>query len=48
MFHPFFINRQIICLFNKRRNVQGWCDSPLTELGIIQAGLLQSILKLTI
>ncbi|MGG7620735.1 histidine phosphatase family protein [Bacillus coreaensis] len=25
-------------LFNKRRKVQGWCDSPLTELGIIQAG----------
>jgi broad specificity phosphatase PhoE len=24
-------------LFNKRRKVQGWCDSPLTELGIKQA-----------
>ena len=24
-------------LFNVRRKVQGWCDSPLTELGIAQA-----------
>ncbi|MDE5052793.1 phosphoglycerate mutase family protein (plasmid) [Niallia taxi] len=24
-------------LFNKRRKIQGWCDSPLTELGIKQA-----------
>ncbi len=24
-------------LFNLRRKVQGWCDSPLTELGINQA-----------
>lgn len=24
-------------LFNARRKVQGWCDSPLTELGIKQA-----------
>ena len=24
-------------LFNVRRKVQGWCDSPLTELGIRQA-----------
>lgn len=24
-------------LFNVRRKVQGWCDSPLTELGIKQA-----------
>ncbi|WP_419880420.1 histidine phosphatase family protein [Peribacillus sp. B-H-3] len=24
-------------LFNKRRKVQGWCDSPLTELGVKQA-----------
>ena len=24
-------------LFNKRRKVQGWCDAPLTELGIEQA-----------
>ncbi|RAS77256.1 histidine phosphatase family protein [Priestia endophytica] len=24
-------------LFNQRRKVQGWCDSPLTELGIKQA-----------
>lgn len=24
-------------LFNVRRKIQGWCDSPLTELGIAQA-----------
>lgn len=24
-------------LFNLRRKIQGWCDSPLTELGINQA-----------
>lgn len=24
-------------LFNKRRKIQGWCDSPLTELGMRQA-----------
>ncbi len=24
-------------LFNKRRKIQGWCDSPLTPLGIQQA-----------
>jgi broad specificity phosphatase PhoE len=24
-------------VFNKRRKVQGWCDSPLTKLGIQQA-----------
>lgn len=25
-------------LFNVRRKIQGWCDSPLTEIGIKQAG----------
>ncbi len=24
-------------LFNQRKKVQGWCDSPLTELGVKQA-----------
>ena len=24
-------------LFNVRRKVQGWCDAPLTDLGIEQA-----------
>lgn len=24
-------------VFNARRKIQGWCDSPLTELGIAQA-----------
>ena len=26
-------------LFNVRRKIQGACDSPLTELGIQQAGI---------
>lgn len=24
-------------LFNKQKKIQGWCDAPLTELGIQQA-----------
>ena len=24
-------------LFNKQKKIQGWCDAPLTELGIEQA-----------
>ncbi|MBZ9537239.1 histidine phosphatase family protein [Cytobacillus oceanisediminis] len=32
-----FLMRHGQTLFNKRRKVQGWCDSPLTELGIKQA-----------
>ena len=27
-------------LFNVRRKVQGWCDAPLTKLGIGQAIIL--------
>ena len=26
-------------VFNVRRKIQGWCDSPLTELGRAQAGV---------
>ena len=26
-------------IFNMRRKIQGWCDSPLTELGKAQAGV---------
>ena len=26
-------------IFNVRRKIQGWCDSPLTELGRAQAGV---------
>ena len=32
-------------LFNKRRKIQGWCDSPLTELGIEQAKAAREYLK---
>jgi len=32
-------------LFNVRRKVQGWCDSPLTELGIKQAEIAAEYLK---
>lgn len=33
----FYLMRHGETLFNKRRKIQGWCDSPLTELGIRQA-----------
>ncbi|PGM58273.1 histidine phosphatase family protein [Bacillus sp. AFS053548] len=33
----FYLMRHGQTLFNKRRKIQGWCDSPLTELGIRQA-----------
>lgn len=32
-------------LFNLRRKVQGWCDSPLTELGINQAKIAGQYFK---
>lgn len=32
-------------LFNKRRKIQGWCDSPLTENGILQAKKAHQVLK---
>lgn len=32
-------------LFNVRRKVQGWCDSPLTELGINQAKIAGQYFK---
>ena len=32
-------------LFNKRRKVQGWCDAPLTELGIEQAEITAEYFK---
>lgn len=32
-------------LFNVRRKIQGWCDSPLTELGIQQAEAAGECLK---
>lgn len=32
-------------LFNVRRKIQGWCDSPLTELGIEQAKAARECLQ---
>lgn len=32
-------------LFNIRRKIQGWCDSPLTELGIAQAKIAGQYFK---
>lgn len=33
----FYLMRHGETLFNVRRKIQGWCDSPLTENGILQA-----------
>lgn len=32
-------------LFNVRRKIQGWCDSPLTKNGVRQAKAVREILK---
>lgn len=32
-----YLMRHEQTLFNQRKKVQGWCDSPLTELGVKQA-----------
>lgn len=32
-------------LFNKRRKIQGWCDSPLTQKGIKQAKAAREYMK---
>lgn len=32
-------------LFNKRRKIQGWCDSPLTQTGIQQAKAASQLIK---
>ena len=31
-------------LFNTQKRVQGWCDSPLTENGILQAEQAEGVL----
>jgi len=41
----FYIMRHGQTLFNARRKIQGHCDSPLTELGIIQAEAAKAYLK---
>ena len=33
----FYMMRHGQTVFNQRRKIQGWCDSPLTALGIAQA-----------
>ena len=35
-------------LFNLQHKIQGWCDSPLTKLGIKQAKVAGNGLKITI
>jgi broad specificity phosphatase PhoE len=37
MTKTFYLMRHGETLFNVRRKIQGWCDSPLTEKGIQQA-----------
>ncbi|MBF9000626.1 MULTISPECIES: histidine phosphatase family protein [Vibrio] len=37
MAKTFYLMRHGQTLFNLRRKIQGWCDSPLTEKGITQA-----------
>ena len=32
-------------LFNARKKIQGWCDAPLTELGIKQAKIAGKYFK---
>ena len=32
-------------LFNLQKKIQGWCDSPLTDLGIYQAKVAGNLLK---
>jgi len=39
MAKTFYMMRHGQTLFNVRRKIQGWCDSPLTEKGIAQAEL---------
>lgn len=41
----FYLMRHGQTLFNKRRKVQGWCDSPPTELGIKQAEVAAKYFK---
>lgn len=45
MTRKLFIMRHGETLFNTQKRVQGWCDSPLTEVGIQQAGLAAAYFK---
>ena len=33
----FYLMRHGQTLFNVRKKIQGWCDAPLTDLGVRQA-----------
>ena len=33
----FYIIRHGETVFNRKGRIQGWCDSPLTDLGVSQA-----------
>ena len=37
MTKPLYLMRHGQTLFNKRHRIQGWCDAPLTDLGVYQA-----------
>ncbi|MEH7417351.1 histidine phosphatase family protein [Neobacillus drentensis] len=41
----FYLMRHGQTEFNKRRKIQGWCDSPLTELGVKQAETAAKYMK---
>ena len=41
----FYVVRHGQTYFNITENMQGWCDSPLTELGIAQAKARKELLK---
>ena len=41
----FYIIRHGETMFNVKGRIQGWCDSPLTDLGVSQAKELGKALK---
>ncbi|OUQ75109.1 histidine phosphatase family protein [Massilimicrobiota sp. An105] len=45
MIKHLYLMRHGETLFNKRRKIQGWCDSPLTKTGILQAKAAKKCLK---
>lgn len=40
-----YVMRHGETLFNKKQKIQGWCDSPLTEMGIAQAKAAGKLIK---
>src|SRR5690554_237873 len=45
MSKTFYITRHGQTLFNLQKKIQGFCDSPLTELGINQAKIAEQHIK---